>query len=226
MNRQSKKCDPHSLGFRSLTNRIDKFSGKQGDDDFELWLLDFTEATNDCGWSNQQRARWFSWFLSGPAKGTWQHTVKEGDKTSWSKIVGIYRGQYGVHLDPRTAYQRCQELQYSQFGSAQGLLDAMRDYQRMAPRKLNDETLESILWNKVPIELQKELGEIPDGFVQELLQRVLCAEMVIQERARRRSSSEKNPKKERQVETAYGSRSSKVSQDKSSSINPYWSIML
>jgi len=36
--------------------------------------------------------------------------------------------------------------------------------------------------NKVPIELQKELGEIPDGSVQELLQRLLRAEMVIQER--------------------------------------------
>jgi len=40
------------------------------------------------------------------------------------------------------------------------------------------------LWNKVPIELQKELEEIPDGSVQEFLQRLLLAEMVIQERAR------------------------------------------
>jgi len=31
--------------------------------------------------------------------------------------------------------------------------DAMRDYQRMAPHKLSDENLESILWNKVPMEL-------------------------------------------------------------------------
>ena len=30
-----------------------------------------------------------------------------------------------------------QELQYSQFRSAQGLLNAMRDYQRMAPEMLN-----------------------------------------------------------------------------------------
>ena len=215
-NRQSRKCDPHPPGFRSLTSRIDKFSGKRGDDDFEIWLLDFTEATNDCGWSNQQRARWFSWFLTGPAKATWQHTVKERDKASWSKIVEIYRGQYGVHLDPRTAYQRCQDLQYSQFGSAQGLLDAMRDYQRMAPRKLNDETLESILWNKVPLELQKELGEIPAGSVQELLQRLLRAKIVIQERARRGGSGERIPKKERQSETVYN-KFGKVSQDKNSS---------
>ena len=48
---------------------------------------------------------------------------------SWSEIVRVYRGQYGVHMDPRTAYQRCHELQYEQFKSAQGLVDAMRDYQ-------------------------------------------------------------------------------------------------
>ena len=52
-------------------------------------------------------------------------------------------------MDPRITYQRCQELQYSQFGSAQGLFNAMRDYQRMAPEKLTDATMESILWNKL-----------------------------------------------------------------------------
>ena len=35
-NRESKKCDPHPPGSHSLTNTIDKFFGKQGDDDFEL----------------------------------------------------------------------------------------------------------------------------------------------------------------------------------------------
>ena len=24
----------------------------------------------------------------------------------------IFRGQYGVHMDPRTAYQHCHDLQY------------------------------------------------------------------------------------------------------------------
>jgi len=33
----------------------------------------------------------------------------------------------------------------------------------MAPQKLKDETLESILWNKVPVELQQELKEILDN---------------------------------------------------------------
>jgi len=142
--------------------------------------------------------------------------VKECDKASWSKIIEIYCGQYGVHLDPRTAYQRCQELQYSQFGSVQGLMDAMHDYQHMAPRRLNDETLESIWWNKVPLEFQKELGEIPDGSAQELLQRLLRAESVIQERARQSSSSEGNPRKERHGETVI-SKSGNISQDRSSS---------
>ena len=54
----------------------------------------------------------------------------------------------------------------------------MRDYQHMATWKLNDETLESILWNKVQIKLQKKLGEISDGSVQEI-QTLLRAEMVI-----------------------------------------------
>ena len=54
---------------------------------------------------------------------------KIGQKILGQKIVEIYCGQNGAHLDPRIAYQKCQELQYSQFGSAQGLLDAMRDYQ-------------------------------------------------------------------------------------------------
>ena len=82
-------------------------------------------------------------------------------------------------MDPRTAYQRCHELRYDQFSSVQGLLDAMRDYQRLAPQKLRDETLESILWNKVPIELQQEVRKIMNGSVQELLQNLLRAELVI-----------------------------------------------
>ena len=178
--------DPHPPGFRSLSGWIEKFSGRQGDADFELWVMDFNEATTNCGWDDIQCAKWFSWFLSRPAKATWQRTLIAEDKSSWTRIVQIYRGQYGIHTDPRIAYQRCQELQYSQFGSAQGLLNAMRDYQRMAPEKLTDATMESILWNKVPLELQQELKEIPDGSVQELLQKLLRAEATIQERARRK----------------------------------------
>ena len=58
----------------------------------------------------------------------------------------------------------------------------MRDYQCMAPEKLTDVALESILWNKVSIALQQELKEIPDGSVQELLQKLLCVEATFKER--------------------------------------------
>ena len=174
--------DSHPLGFKTLIHRVEKFSGREGDNDFEIWLMDFKEATEHCGWNNKQKTKWFSWFLSGPTKATWQCTLKDTDKTSWQKIVEIYHGQYGVHLDPHIAYQKCQELQYSQFGSAQGLLDAMRDYHCMAPGKLSDATMESILWNKVPIALQQELKETPDDSVQELLQRLLRAEVTLKER--------------------------------------------
>jgi len=118
----------------------------------------------------------------GPAKATWQRSLKDTERASWERIVEVYRGQYGTHSYPCTAYQQCHELRYEQFGSAQGLLDVMRDYQRMPPRKLTDEALESILWNKVPVELQKA-----DGSVQELFHRLLRAEAVLQERARQTS---------------------------------------
>jgi len=32
--------DPHPPGFRSLSGRIEKFSGCQGDADFELWVME------------------------------------------------------------------------------------------------------------------------------------------------------------------------------------------
>lgn len=30
---------------------MDKFSGKSGEDDFDAWLEDFVEATNNMGWT-------------------------------------------------------------------------------------------------------------------------------------------------------------------------------
>ena len=57
----------------------------------------------------------------------------------------------------------------------------MRDYQRMAPGMLTDTVLESILWNKAPVSLQQEIKEITVGSVQELLQKLLCAESVVQD---------------------------------------------
>ena len=72
-------------------------------------------------------------------------------------------------MNPRTAYQRYYKLQYNQFDSVQGLMSAMRDYQRMAPGMLTDTVLESILWNKAPVSLQQKIKEITVGSVQELL---------------------------------------------------------
>ena len=78
-------------------------------------------------------------------------------------------------MSPRTAYQCCHDLQYDSFGSVRGLLESMRDYQHiLAPhvQKLSDADLESILWNKVPIKLQKEVGEMTKGSLQELFQKL------------------------------------------------------
>ena len=65
----------------------------------------------------------------------------------------------------------------------------MRDYQRMAPQKLSDANLESILWNKVPIKLQKEVGQLTEGSLQELFQKLLKAEEIVKERERRNTFS-------------------------------------
>ena len=111
-----------------------------------------------------------------PVKHTWQRTLTKEDKSQRKSIVKSYKGHYGVHIDPRTAYLRCHELQYGDFTSVQGLLEAMKDYQRMAPDQLSNDNLISILWNKVPFKLQKEVGEIKDWSLQELLHRLLRAE--------------------------------------------------
>jgi len=57
----------------------------------------------------------------------------------------------------------------------------------MAPQKLTDQVLESILWNKVPVKLQLEVKELTDGSVQELLHKLLKAESVVEEWERRSS---------------------------------------
>ena len=93
----------------------------------------------------------------------------------------IYKGHYGVHMEPRTAYLRCHELRYEDFLSVKGLLDSMKDYQRMAPEQLTDDNLLSILWNKAPYRLQKEVGDIKDWSLQELFEQLLRAEARVEE---------------------------------------------
>ena len=41
-------------GFNEICFRIDKFSGKDGNGEFEVWVEDYKEATADCGWTDQQ----------------------------------------------------------------------------------------------------------------------------------------------------------------------------
>ena len=152
-------------------------------------FADYEEATRDFTWSDDTRVRWFSWFIEGPAKATWQRTLTSEERGSWATTKKIFQGQYGIHMDPRTAYLRCHELQYEELGCVQALLEAMREYQRLAPDKLSDVNLESILWNKVPVVLQKEVGEMKDWSLQELFQRLLKAEARVQERQRRQQST-------------------------------------
>ena len=58
----------------------------------------------------------------------------------------------------------------------------------MEPQKLSDANLGSILWNKVPIKLQKEVGQLTEGSLQELFQKLFKAEEIVRERERRSSS--------------------------------------
>lgn len=37
----------------------------------------------------------------------------------------------------------------------------------MAPQKLSDANLESILWNKIPVKIQKEVGQMSEGSLQD-----------------------------------------------------------
>ena len=73
-------------------------------------------ATEDFTWSNEAHVRWFSWFVEGPAKATWQHTLTSEERGSWESITKVFQGQYGIHMDPWTAYLRCHELQYEGLG--------------------------------------------------------------------------------------------------------------
>ena len=81
-----------------------------------------------------------------------------------------YKGHYGVHMDPCMACLHCHELQYSDYTSIQGLLEAIKDYQQEVLDQLSNDNLISILCNKVPFKLQKEIGEIKDWSLQVLFQ--------------------------------------------------------
>jgi len=87
-----------------------------------VWLADYYEATEDCGWTDQLKACCFFWFLVGATKLNWQQTLSAEDKATWTSILQSYRGHCGVRMNPHSAYLHCHELQYSDFTSVQGLL--------------------------------------------------------------------------------------------------------
>ena len=93
--RRTRTVDLHPPGFKVLISCINKFNGEKA---AEVWLEDYLETTGDCGWSNKDRAQWFSWFLAGSAKTTWLHSMKTADKASWEAIVKVFKGEYGIHL--------------------------------------------------------------------------------------------------------------------------------
>ena len=63
--------------------------------------------------------------------------------------------------------------------------------------------LELILWNKAPVELQREIEEITVGSVQELLHKLLRAESTLQERERRLKETRGRTRKVRSGEGHY-----------------------
>ena len=82
---QVKMCTPR---FRELHSCVKCFSGKK-EDDFQLWLEDYEEASNDYQWKDNDQARWLSWFIERPTKVTWQRILKSAEKNSWEQIVTI-----------------------------------------------------------------------------------------------------------------------------------------
>ena len=52
---QAKGNFKHPKAFRELRFRVDKFTGNIKEVDFNVWLEDFLEATNDCGWNDADR---------------------------------------------------------------------------------------------------------------------------------------------------------------------------
>jgi len=106
-----------------------KFSGEKANDNFEVWLDDFLEAT-------VVGVTQVVLLVSRRSSKGIVATLTEAHRQD--QLGHNCSGEYGAHLDPRTAYQCCHKLRYDQFGSSQDLLAAMREYQRMAPQKLTD----------------------------------------------------------------------------------------
>ena len=44
------------LGFKEVRSHVKCFCGKKGEDDFQLWMEDYKEASKDYQWSDQDSA--------------------------------------------------------------------------------------------------------------------------------------------------------------------------
>ena len=97
-------------------------------------------------------ARYMAFLVSGPAKATWQRTHTAKQKADRKCIVRISQSDMEFMLTTSLFTRGVVDSDMTIFGSAQGLLNAMHEYQRMAPKKFNDSILGSIMWYKVPIQ--------------------------------------------------------------------------
>ena len=107
---------PHPPGFRELCERVGKFSGKKGYEDFCLWLADFEEVSQDC-----KRIE----VCGGPSK---SHLATDSDYRR-EGIVELHQDivQSSIWY-PHGSANSLPKLQYKEFGSVQGLLESMREY--------------------------------------------------------------------------------------------------
>ena len=53
----SRSSDPHPPGVKALSQLVEKFSGRSGGNHFDVWLLNFIEATGNCRLSDEQSPR-------------------------------------------------------------------------------------------------------------------------------------------------------------------------
>ena len=63
-----RSCKGYPPRLKSFKVRQGSFSGKEGEEGFDLWLLDNKEATADFEWCDVICGRWLSWFIESLAK--------------------------------------------------------------------------------------------------------------------------------------------------------------
>ena len=101
------------------------------------------------------------------AKRLLQQRTKHHGKEQW-RVLDI--NMECTWTQDLCTYQHCHDLHYDKFGSVKRLQN-QQETKRMAPH--SDDNLETILWNKVPVKSQKEVGQIIEGSLQEMFQKLL-----------------------------------------------------